>query len=638
MNAGCATSVRLRIDVAETATESAPEPHHGFDDSRRLTGPNRWYASTAVTLTPLGSAAQDKAAHTRWAARVQLACAHLGWPAPQPRVLPGVREPLLLFAAPDDVLFTATEVNEWAWERSAAEAGGDALQGYDLAQDLGDDATALAVFAQRAAAEQRPAQRALQTAAAARGLPVFIDDEALSIGAGSGSRTWPLSALPAIDDMPWPALHDVPTAIVTGSNGKTTTVRLLAAIAAAAGVPAGYCCTEGVFVEGRALDSGDYSGPAGARAVLRHAAVQLAVLETARGGLMRRGLAVARADAAVVTNVSADHLGEYGIAGVEDIAEAKLVVARALLDGTLVRGGTLVLNGGDAVLMAVAARTPHVQALFAAGRVALFARDDEHPALVAARQSGGSTCGVRAGRLWWSHGGSVTDLGAVADLPLTLGGAAPHNTENIAAAVLAAHALGLPETAIRHTLNTFGAQAQDNPGRLERWAHGGATVLIDYAHNPDGLAQLLAVARALMSVGLAGARLGLLLGQAGNRDDAAIIDLARTAAAGRPDRIVIKELPEMLRGRPLGAVPGLIEATLRAAGFDAGRITLQPDEEAAAHALLAWAQPGDVLVLPIHTKAVRERLAQALRGGSADADVDAGSAAAGTAGQVTGGP
>jgi UDP-N-acetylmuramyl tripeptide synthase len=536
-------------------------------------------------------------------------------------VLPDAREPLLLFAAPDDALFTATEINEWAWERSAAEAGGDALAGFDLAQDLGDDRRALAVFVQRAAAEQRPVQRALQTAAAERGLPVFIDDEVLSIGAGSGSRSWPLGALPAVADVPWPALHGVPTALVTGSNGKTTTVRLLAAIAAAAGVPAGYCCTEGVFVAGQAMGggdySGDYSGPAGARAVLRHAGVELAVLETARGGLLRRGLAVARADVALVTNVSADHLGEYGIAGVEDIAEAKLVVARALQDGTRARGGTLVLNGGDTVLMAVAARSPHVQALFAAGRVALFARDDDGPALMALRQSGGSTCGVRDGRLLWSHGGASTGLGAVADFPLTLRGAAPHNTENIAAAVLAAHALGLPETAIRQALAQFGSQVQDNPGRLERWAYRGATVLIDYAHNPDGLAQLLAVACAMLP---AGARLGLLLGQAGNRDDPAIVDLAGTAAAARPDRIVIKELPEMLRGRAPGAVPDLIATTLRAAGFDAGRVTLQADEDAAARTLLAWAQPGDVVVLPIHTKAVRERLAQALRADQAVGD------------------
>ena len=450
--------------MSKAASSCEPlEPRHGFDDSRRLTGPNRWYAGTAVTLTPLGVAAHDAAAHARWASRVERACAHLGWPAPEPCVMADAREPQLLFAAPDDQLFTATEINEWAWECSAAEAG---ETGFDRAQDLRDETHAMATFAARSAVEQRPALTALKAAAARRDLPVFIDDEAVSIGAGSGSRAWPLVSLPTTDEVPWPALHDVPTALVTGSNGKTTTVRLLAAIARAAGLNAGYCCTEGVFVRGAALDSGDYSGPAGARAVLRHADVQAAVLETARGGLMRRGLAVARADAALVTNVSADHLGEYGIFSLRDIAHVKLIVARAVAGR-----GTLVLNGGDAVLMQVARATPHVQAVADAGRLALFARADDAAALSALRAAGGSTCGVDDGRLRWSHAGTSVDLGPVADLPLALGGTAPHNIENIAAAVLTASAMGLPEAAIRTTIQRFGAQAHDNPGRLERWSY-----------------------------------------------------------------------------------------------------------------------------------------------------------------------
>ena len=167
---------------------AVPEPAYAFDDSRRLTGPNRWYAGTAVTLTPLGMAAQDAQAHTRWAARVQAMCAHLGWPAPQPRVQPHAREPMLMFTAPEDLLFTATEVNEWAWERSAAEAGETA---FDLAQDIGE--TPAAVFAARAAAEHNAALAALRNEASARGLPVFVDDDDVSVGAGSGSRCWPLA-------------------------------------------------------------------------------------------------------------------------------------------------------------------------------------------------------------------------------------------------------------------------------------------------------------------------------------------------------------------------------------------------------------------------------------------------------------
>ena len=578
-------------------------PAEAFADSRRLPGANRWFAVPAVVLQPLGAAAQHDAALAAWAGRVQALCAALGWPAPQPCTQRGAAGTALVFVAPEDRLFTATEVNEWAWERAAAAQAPLAAQGFAATQPEHDYLAALAAhYAARAAAERsRPLQR-LKAAAAAHGLPVFEDDDSVSVGAGSGSRCWPRAALPLAMDVPWQALHDQPTLLVTGSNGKTTTTRLLVAMAAQAGLVAGSCSTEGVVVDGQTLLHGDYAGPAGARAVLRQRAVQFAVLETARGGLLRRGLAVRHADAAIVTNVSADHLGEYGIASVEDIAAAKLVVAHALRNS-----GTLVLNGSDGVLMAVAARAPHVQALFAAGRVALFAHDLGHPVLAAHRAAGGACCGVHEGELVWVHGDVAMVFGAVNAMPLTLHGAARHNVENIAAAVAAALASALPMAALRHTLAEFGASPLHNPGRLERWAWRGATVLVDYAHNPDGLAQLLQVAQALMSKNTP-ARLGLLLGQAGNRDDAAITELAITAARFAPARIVIKELPRMLRGRPLGAVPALLRQGLRAAGLPAGRIDHEDDEEAAALALLAWAQPGDVVVLPVHTTAVREAL------------------------------
>ena len=581
-------------------------PAEVFDDSRRLPGPNRWFGEPAVVLQPLGVAAQDAAALAGWAERVRGLCAALGWPVPRPCAPRGTAGTALAFAAPDDRLYTATEVNEWAWERTAAAHAPLAAQGFAATQPTHDDIAALAVFfAARAAAEvSRPLQR-LKAAAAARGLPWFEDDDSVSIGAGSGSRCWPRAALPLPMDVPWTALHDQPTLLVTGSNGKTTTTRLLAAMATQAGRVVGSCSTEGVHVGGHMVQHGDYAGPAGARAVLRNRHVQFAVLETARGGLLRRGLAVRHATAAIVTNVSADHLGEYGIATVEDIAEAKLVVAHALR-----HGGMLVLNGSDAVLMAVAANTPHVQALFRAGRVALVAHDLAHPVLAAHRAGGGACCGVHEDALTWVQGDVEVALGVVASMPLTLQGAARHNVENIAAAAAAALAAALPMQAISQTLAGFGASPLHNPGRLERWGWRGATVLVDYAHNPDGLAQLLQVALALRP-----ARLGLLLGQAGNRDDAAIVALATTAARFAPARVIVKELPRMLRGRVPGEVPGLLQRGLRAAGVAAESIRRVDDEEAAAQALLAWARPGDVVVLPVHTTAVRLALTALLAGG-----------------------
>jgi cyanophycin synthetase len=546
-----------------------------------------------VTLTPIGAAAAEPSALERWAESVRRLSNVLGWPDPAPVIDRAGDSTFLVFRAPPDAQLTATELSEWAWESAAADAG---ITAFDRAQNLGDDPAA--VLAARAAAERNHALADLRAAASRHALPLFEDDEEISIGAGTGSLCWSGAALPAADTVPWSALHDIPTVLVTGSNGKTTTVRLLASMAGAAGAVPGYSCTEGVFVAGRAVALGDYSGPAGARVVLRHSDVTLAVLETARGGILRRGLAVTRADAAVVTNVSADHLGEYGIENADDLAETKLAVARAVC-----KDGTLVLNADDRTLMAVADRVPHA----ARARRALFAMDHRHPALEELRRRGGSTCGVRGRQLVLHHRGENHEIGDLATLPLTWGGAARYNIANLAAAALTAAVLELPVAEIRRAAQRFGSRPEDNPGRLERWRHRGATVLIDYAHNPDGLEQLLAAARSLHP-----RRLSLLLGQAGNRDDRAIAELARTAARFDPDHVVIKELPLMLRGRRLGEVSTLIEKALLIAGIPAERIERQLDEESAARSLLEAAGAGDVIVLPVHTRDVRERLHAAL--------------------------
>jgi cyanophycin synthetase len=595
---------------------AAAEPQHGFEDSRRLTGANRWFADTAVTLTPLGTCAADRAAHSRWCTHITQLYAQLGWPAPNPQVLRHSSGTLLVCAAPAQALFTATEVSEWAWEQALA-AAGDSRQnsghysglntGFDVAHPF-DTTTAAQVFAQRAAAEYNPALAALRSAAQLHphtgGALLLLDDDTLSLGAGSGCHSWPLARLPSPAAVPWAAVHRVPTALVTGSNGKTTTVRLLAAMARAAGLTPGFSSTEGLWVGSTAVGEGDYAGPAGARAVLRHPQVQVAVLETARGGLLRRGLAVPQADVALVTGVSEDHFGEYGVDTLADLAEVKLVVAHALTAS----GGTLVLNADDTTLIATAARLPHA----ARAVQALFAFDHQHPALVALRQVGGSTCATQNGQALLHHQGLTTNLGDPAHWPLTVAGAARHNTANALAAALTAAALGLPLAAITHTLAHFGQHPLDNPGRLERWLHHGATVLVDYAHNPAGLAQLLAVATSLKLLQPPGARLGLLLGQAGNRSNTAITELAQVAAGFAPGLIVIKELPAMLRGRPLGEVPALLHQALVAAGLPAAHIAHQSDELAAAQQLLAWAQAGDVVVLAVHGAQARAGLGQLL--------------------------
>lgn len=506
----------------------------------------------------------------------------LGWPQ-DALVAAKHRHALsLAFAAPADQLFTATEVNEWAWIAARGLPTPEA-PGHPSPSDA---ESAFRTLQALAAAEANPRLRVLAAQAEARGLPCLLDEETLSLGAGEGSRGWPLAALPEAPD--WPALHDVPTALVTGSNGKTTTVRLVAAMLAEAGMRPGFNCTDGVFVDGERVLRGDYSGPGGAREVLRHPRVQAAVLETARGGLLRRGLAVRHAHAAIATNVSADHFGEYGVESLQDLADAKLVVARAI--GT---DGTLVLNADDPVLRERAAGLRC--------RIGWFSLEGQLPA-----SSDAAHCLLQEGHLWLHHGGQRSDLGAAADLPLALGGAARYNLANLAGAACVAAALGVAPAPIVRVFARFGAQRGDNPGRLERWRIGGAWVLVDYAHNPEGLQGLLDVAQGLRA---AEGRLGLLLGQAGNREDADIARLARVAAAARPARVLLKDIAGYLRGREDGEVGRLLAEGLHANGVAAQDIAIELSEVEAARQLVAWSRPGDVVVLPVHNLEARDEVA-----------------------------
>lgn len=564
-----------------------------FDDSRRLTGSNLFFDGPGAVLeaVPLADAVLAD-----WRRHVAQARRALGWPdapAVARRHATGVS---LALAAPLDQLFTATEVNEWAvWaalhDDAATISCWPHAPGFPAAWDA---VSALATLSRLAGAEASSALRALAAEAARRHCNMLVDDDAATLGDGRGARSWPLDALPDADALDWSALGNVPVTLVTGSNGKTTTTRLLAAMLRARGWRAAYTCTDGVFIGHDAIARGDYSGPAGARLALRQADIDAAVLETARGGILRRGIAPTRADVAIVTNISDDHFGEYGIDDLDALADVKLTVARPLG-----QRGTLVLNGDDALLLRHAAARRPLQAL--------FALDADAPALAALRAQEGTTCGVRDGCLVLEHAGASEPLGAIAAMPLTFGGVARYNIANIAAAVLAAHALGVGATTLRTVLAAFGATPADNPGRLEHYAPGGIEVLVDYAHNPDGMHALLAAAARVRH-----ARTGLLLGQAGNRGDAAIRTLAEVVAADCPDRIVLKDLPGYLRGRADGEVPAILRDELLRRGVAATRIAVQLDEWLAVLDLLAWARPGDALVLPVHGKQNRPRVSALL--------------------------
>lgn len=568
-----------------------------FEDSRRLTGANLYFDHVGAVLETLGVSVDDRLLEG-WRARVRRISEALHWPD-QPLVIrQHASGATLALGAPLDQLFAATEVNEWAWLATLDEvcAVDVALHapGHPAAWD---EASALHTLQAFAAEERAPAMLDLVQAAEARGVMVLVDDEQVSIGAGIGSRSWTTDALPAVDDVPWAALHDVPVALVTGSNGKTTTVRLLAAMARAHGWHTGHSCTDGVFVDGQAIDTGDFSGPGGAREVLRQPQVQAAVLETARGGMLRRGIAVQRADVAVVTNVSDDHFGEYGIHDLAGLAAVKLTVARVLG-----HGAPLVVNADDELLAA--------QAAALSVPVAWFAMDDDHPRLRTCREQGGSSCGVRDGHLHLFHQGTDHDLGAVASMPLSFSGSARYNIANMAAAALAAVTLGIPPDTIAAVLAKFGSAHADNPGRLQHWRFGALQVFVDYAHNPEGLRGLLGVATTSLGSG----RLGLVLGQAGNREDADIRELATVAASFHPGRVVLKDIDGFMRGRVAGEVASLLRDALVHNAVPAEAVVECLDELDAVRGLLTWAHDGDVLVLPVHGVQARQSVVALLDG------------------------
>lgn len=589
-------------------------------------------------MLELAGVAADDTVLTGWRARVDRARARLGWAsstslADSSRVRPSSQETVarlhangasLALAAPCDQLFTATEVNEWAlcaalFERdpyhwaalqdALAVAAAEAEAGPASAvRPVLDEAAAMARFEQLADLEARPELRALLDAADARGLPYVLDETVLTLGAGVGGRSFALDVLPFVADVPWGDVRGIPAAVVTGSNGKTTTVRLIAACLRMQGWRSGYNCTDGVFVDGEAVATGDYSGPDGTRRVMRDPRVEAAALEIARGGILRRGIAVNRVQVAVVTNVSPDHFGEYGIHDLDGLADVKLSVASVVPPD-----GLLVLNADDVQLRAKAGAL--AQRFGRCPPLAWFALDADAAALRAHREHGGATCGVRSGRLLLARGGEEHDLGAVASMPLTVAGSAHYNIANLAAAALAAAALGVAPERVAAVFARFGSSPSDNAGRMMRFDVGGVTVLVDYAHNPAGLRGLLGVAEHLR--GETG-RLGMLLGHAGNRQDADIEEVARVAAGFSPELVVVKENEAHLRGRLPGEIPRIIRRALLRHGLRESALPVCASEFEAVRLALGWARPGDVLVLPVHSAAARAATLALLTGRQAD--------------------
>ena len=429
---------------------------------------------------------------------------------------------------------------------------------------------------------------ALRAEAARRDLPVLSDDDSLSIGHGRHAISWPSRRLPAPEDVPWDRLRRIPIALITGTNGKTTTARLLARIARKAGHVPGNTSTDGMSVDERPLEAGDWTGPGAARTVLRHPAVELAVLEVARGGILRRGLGVDRCDAAAVLNVSADHLGEYGIHDPAAMARAKAVVG-----GIVTPQGRVVLGADSPPLVELVERGHRFPA-----PVVWFSRQAAHPTVARHLAAGGEAWLVVDGQLCRARGAERAALVAVAQLPFCFGGAAGHNVANALAAAALASALGLPDAAIAAGLRSFSSSAADNPGRANVARIAGALVFLDFAHNAAGILGLAPLLAALRGPN----RLIVCMGVAGDRRDEDIRYAAAAIHALAPTQIRIRDHEKYLRGRELGAVPAIMREALIELGTPADTIREVATEIEVLREGLEWARPGDVIVILDHVE------------------------------------
>lgn len=381
----------------------------------------------------------------------------------------------------------------------------------------------------------------------------------------------------------------IPVVAVTGTNGKTTTARLIGHLLASSGLRVGMTNTDGVYVDGRQTDSGDCAGPKSARNVLMHPDVDAAVFETARGGILREGLGYDRCQVAVVTNIGAgDHLGLNYITTVDDLAVLKRVIVQ-----NVAPKGYAVLNAADSIVAAMSQACP--------GQVIFFAADRQNPVMATHRAQGKRTVFVEGDCVVAAEGAWREKL-PLRDIPITRGGAIGFQVENVMAAVAAAWAVGLGWPAVRSGLASFVNDADNAPGRFNVMDYRGATVIADYGHNPDAMRALVAAVDAMPAT--PGQTRSVVISGAGDRRDEDIRE--QTIILGEAFDEVLLYQDAAQRGRADGEVMALLREGLQGAGRTR-RIDEIRGEFVAIDTALARLKPGDLCLVLVDQ--VQEALA-----------------------------
>ncbi len=345
----------------------------------------------------------------------------------------------------------------------------------------------------------------------------------------------------------------MPVVSISGTNGKSTVTRLITHILIGAGRHVGTTTSDGVLVDERLVEPGDWTGPSGAQQILARRDIDVAVLETARGGIVLRGMGYESNEVSILTNVSSDHLDLQGIHTLPELAEVKATVARITKPD-----GWVVLNADDPYVAAVARRVK--------GHVAYFSIDDGSAVIRRHRAAGGRAYLIRRGSLIEADGERETRIVEIGQVPITIGGLARHNVANALAAAAGARGLGASIAEVHDGLIDFRPSAERSPGRLNIYRLGARVVIVDFAHNEAGVTAILDVAEGI-AAGAAGraAPITAIIGTAGDRPDDTLRGIGRIAAE-RAQRVAIKQTLNYLRGRTPESVVGELLAGVKAGG------------------------------------------------------------------------
>ncbi|MBC2579893.1 cyanophycin synthetase [Clostridium sp. DJ247] len=369
----------------------------------------------------------------------------------------------------------------------------------------------------------------------------------------------------------------IPVVSITGTNGKTTTTRLIGHVLSKAGYNVGMTTTGGIYINNKCISKGDTTGYYSAKTVLTNREIDAAVLETARGGIIRKGLAYDLADVGVITNITEDHLGIDNVETIEDLAYVKSLVGEAVKED-----GYVVLNADDAVSASIIKRVK--------SNIIMFSKDKLNSMLKENINKGGYGIYTEEGIIYLEKDGEVHSIVRVKDIKITVGGKLIHNIENAMAACAALIGLNIDYATIKEGLTDFYGNAEFNPGRFNMYNVNGATVVLDYGHNIEGYKAVLKGAKDIKHNRLVG-----IIGVPGDRSDSSVEELGKISGDNF-DYIYIKEDKDK-RGRKTGEIAAMLEKGVLKSSFDNKKIKVILDEKEALEEAINSARIGDLIII-----------------------------------------